>query len=90
MRGCYQYHKRVSGDKVDNVELDAEQGSYAGAACGETSDTAAKNTECPEGHSVRQPAGTWGYVFQIIFQVYYFQINSNLSLLGVIFSLFHL
>ena len=90
MRGCYQYQKRVSGDKVDNVELDAEQGCYEGATCGETSNTAAKNPECPERHSARQPAGTWSYVFQIIFQVYYFQKNSNLSLLGLIFSLFHL
>ncbi|XVF54099.1 hypothetical protein PTKIN_Ptkin05aG0153700 [Pterospermum kingtungense] len=72
MRGCYQYHKRVGGDKVDNVELDAEQGSYAaGAACGEaSSSSAAKNPECPQGqHSTRQPASTWAYVFQIIFQM---------------------
>ncbi|XP_021292244.1 uncharacterized protein LOC110422592 isoform X1 [Herrania umbratica] len=69
MRGCYQYHKRVSGDKVDNVELDAEQGSYADTTGGETSDNAEKNPEFPEGHSVRQPAGTSGYVFQIIFQM---------------------
>ncbi|KAK6261199.1 hypothetical protein QUC31_007015 [Theobroma cacao] len=69
MRGCYQYHKRVSGDKVDNVELDAEQGSYEDTIGGETSNNAGKNPECPEGHSVRQPAGTSGYVFQIIFQM---------------------
>ncbi|XVE54971.1 hypothetical protein DITRI_Ditri03aG0124000 [Diplodiscus trichospermus] len=70
MRGCYKYHKRVSGDKVDNVELDAEQGSHAGAASGETStNTAAKNPECPQEHSSSQPVATWGYVFQIIFQM---------------------
>ncbi|XVF09325.1 hypothetical protein REPUB_Repub07fG0082800 [Reevesia pubescens] len=69
MRGCYRYHKRVSGDKVDNVELDAEHGSYAGAACEETSNNAAKNPEYDEGHSVHQPAGTLGYVFQIVFQM---------------------
>ncbi|XP_039040368.1 uncharacterized protein LOC120178641 isoform X3 [Hibiscus syriacus] len=71
IRGCYQYHKRVSGDKVDNVELDAEQGNHAGAASGETSINAGKiiSPEPPEGHLVRQRAGTWGYVFQIIFQL---------------------
>ncbi|KAE8726199.1 UDP-N-acetylglucosamine--N-acetylmuramyl- pyrophosphoryl-undecaprenol N-acetylglucosamine transferase isoform 3 [Hibiscus syriacus] len=68
MRGCYRYHKRVSGDKVDNVELDAEQGSNAGAASGETSNNAEKIVNS-EGHFVRQRAGTWGYVFQIIFQM---------------------
>ncbi|XP_022738651.1 uncharacterized protein LOC111291272 isoform X2 [Durio zibethinus] len=63
MRGCYQYHKTVSGDKVDNVELDSEQG------CNASEETSAKNPECPEEQSVRQPAGTWGYVFQVIFQM---------------------
>ncbi|KAK8657052.1 hypothetical protein V6N13_035315 [Hibiscus sabdariffa] len=71
MHGCYQYHKRVSGDKVDNVELDAEQGNDASAASGETSNNGEKNVnpEPPEGHFVRQRAGFWGYVFQIIFQM---------------------
>ncbi|KAK8536979.1 hypothetical protein V6N13_041933 [Hibiscus sabdariffa] len=71
MHGCYQYQKRVSGDKVDNVELDAEQGNDASAASGETSNTGEKNVnpEPPEGHFVRQRAGPWGYVFQIIFQM---------------------
>ncbi|KAF5730860.1 hypothetical protein HS088_TW19G00460 [Tripterygium wilfordii] len=32
MYGCYQYHKRVGGDKVDNVEVDAEQGTSAAPA----------------------------------------------------------
>ncbi|KAE8663932.1 Detected protein of confused Function [Hibiscus syriacus] len=63
--------QKVSGDKVDNVELDAEQGNHAGAASGETSINAGKiiSPEPPEGHLVRQRAGTWGYVFQIIFQM---------------------
>ncbi|KAK8569366.1 hypothetical protein V6N13_046427 [Hibiscus sabdariffa] len=67
MRGCYQYHKRVTGDKVDNVELDAEQGNDA---FGETPNNAEKILNPrPEGHFVSQRAGTWGYVFQIIFQM---------------------
>ncbi|KAK8521472.1 hypothetical protein V6N12_005375 [Hibiscus sabdariffa] len=67
MRGCYQYHKRVTGDKVDNVELDAEQGNDAS---GETPNNAEKILNPrPEGHFVRRRADTWGYVFQIIFQM---------------------
>ncbi|KAK8981391.1 hypothetical protein V6N11_027813 [Hibiscus sabdariffa] len=67
MRGCYQDHKRVTGDKVDNVELDAEQGKDA---FGETPNNAEKILNPrPEGHFVSQRAGTWGYVFQIIFQM---------------------
>ncbi|OMO67613.1 hypothetical protein COLO4_30067 [Corchorus olitorius] len=70
MRGCYLYHKRVSGDKVGNVELDTEQGSCADGTCGENSNNAAKNPEDPpQGHSLSQPAGIWAYVFQIIFQM---------------------
>ena len=71
MRGCYQYHKKAGGDRVDNVEVDTEQGS-----CVSTSDSqdskmsnpskiSGPNTQC----HVREPAGFWGYVFQIIFQV---------------------
>ncbi|KAK8699489.1 hypothetical protein V6N13_115572 [Hibiscus sabdariffa] len=67
MRGCYQYHRRVTGDKVDNVELDAEQGNNAS---GETPNNAEKILNPrPEGHFARQRADTWGYVFQIIFQM---------------------
>ncbi|KAL4348747.1 hypothetical protein GQ457_17G027060 [Hibiscus cannabinus] len=67
MRGCYQDHKRVTGDKVDNVELDAEQGKDA---FGETPNNAEKILNPRhEGHFVSQRAGTWGYVFQIIFQM---------------------
>ncbi|KAA3488979.1 UDP-N-acetylglucosamine--N-acetylmuramyl-pyrophosphoryl-undecaprenol N-acetylglucosamine transferase isoform 3 [Gossypium australe] len=74
IRGCYQYHKSVSGDRVDNVELDAEQGNHAAVAtaCGETSSNIAEkniNPEHPQVHFVRRRADTWGYVFQMIFQM---------------------
>ncbi|CAK9311962.1 unnamed protein product [Citrullus colocynthis] len=69
INGCYQYQKKVSGEKVDNVEGDAEQGTSAGGNGSITSNTE-KNPSLREEHClVRQRAGFWGYVFQIIFQM---------------------
>ncbi|KAF3437013.1 hypothetical protein FNV43_RR19766 [Rhamnella rubrinervis] len=71
MRGCYLHHKKASGEKVDNVEVDTEQGSYVTPVHGEIPNTS--NTEKSLGpnveHHARQPAGFSGYVFQIIFQM---------------------
>lgn len=68
--GCYQYHKTVGGDKVDNVEVDAEHGNFVTPAPGESSSNAEKLTNTHgEFNNTRQPAGFWGYFFQIIFQV---------------------
>lgn len=72
MRGCFLHHKKASGDKVDNVEVDTEQGSYVTPVHEEIPSTT--NTEKSLGtnnveHHAREPAGFWGYVFQIIFQV---------------------
>ncbi|KAL5748088.1 hypothetical protein ACOSQ2_025385 [Xanthoceras sorbifolium] len=41
---CYQYHKSVSRDKVDNVEGDAEQGTFVLAPShgGENSNSSSK------------------------------------------------
>ncbi|WCJ36087.1 hypothetical protein M5689_017307 [Euphorbia peplus] len=58
MRGCYVYHKRVGGDKVDNVEMDTEKGN----CCRDSSD-------CNEQSGIRQPAGNLVFLFQIIFQM---------------------
>ncbi|KDO69607.1 hypothetical protein CISIN_1g019102mg [Citrus sinensis] len=70
MYGCYQYHKSLGGDKVDNVEGDAEQGICATpAVLGESSNSSAKHTSSREEFNARRPAGFWGYVFQIIFQM---------------------
>lgn len=72
MYGCYQYHKSLGGDKVDNVEGDAEQGICATpAVLGESSNSSAKHTSSREEFNARRPAGFWGYVFQIIFQVHF-------------------
>lgn len=71
MRGCYLHHKKASGDKVDNVEVDTEQGSYVTPVHGEIPNTSntAKSSGANVEHHARQPAGFLGYVFQIIFQV---------------------
>ncbi|KAI4343746.1 hypothetical protein L6164_011056 [Bauhinia variegata] len=66
MYGCYQYHKKASGDKVDNVDGDAEQGIYDGTALPQSCN---KSLAPPEERLVRQPAGLWGYTFQVIFQM---------------------
>ncbi|KAH8493032.1 hypothetical protein H0E87_022335 [Populus deltoides] len=71
MRGCYQYHKRVGGDRVDNVEADAEQGCCVTSALGKGSNTsmAMESSNSHEILDVRQPAGKWAFIFQIIFQM---------------------
>ncbi|XP_034215079.1 uncharacterized protein LOC117627222 isoform X1 [Prunus dulcis] len=72
MRGCYQYHKKTAGDKVESFEVDTEQGTFVSPPLGVNSGTSA--TDKASGSHVeqpqaRQPAGFWGYVFQIIFQM---------------------
>lgn len=71
MYGCYQYHKKAGGDKVD-IELDTEQGTCGATPHGENSKMSvpSKTSGPHEQHDhLRKPAGIWGYVFQIIFQV---------------------
>ncbi|KAM7273371.1 hypothetical protein ACFE04_028035 [Oxalis oulophora] len=56
--GCYQYHRRLSGEKVDNFEVNAEQG------------TMEKGLELRnERLDDRKTAGLWVYLFQITFQM---------------------
>ena len=71
MHGCYQYHKKATGDKVDIVDVDAEQGMYGDPALSKSSNEYGEDKvlEAPEEHLVREHAGTWAYIFQIIFQV---------------------
>ncbi|KAK9278425.1 hypothetical protein L1049_027990 [Liquidambar formosana] len=71
MYGCYRYHNRVGGDRVDNVALDAEQGTNVTPTHVENSNMSniVKCLGSPEEHHVRQTAGIWGYAFQIIFQM---------------------
>ncbi|XP_061366836.1 uncharacterized protein LOC133309977 [Gastrolobium bilobum] len=71
MHGCYHHHKKASGDKVDHVDGDAEQGNFDASSLPRSSNPSSheKGLGAPEGHAIRQPAGTWGYIFQIIFQM---------------------
>ncbi|AED97680.1 hypothetical protein AtNW77_Chr5g0149591 [Arabidopsis thaliana] len=59
LHGCYQYNKRAAGDRVDSIEaIDSERARSKGA----------DNTIQQSQYS-SNPAGFWGYVFQIIFQM---------------------
>lgn len=71
MYGCYQHHKKAGGDRVDNVEVDTEQGtSEAGAQGGISKMSDPSKSSVPhEPHHLNKPAGFWGYAFQIIFQM---------------------
>ncbi|KAK7265676.1 hypothetical protein RJT34_33299 [Clitoria ternatea] len=72
MHGCYQHHKKASGDKVENVDGDAEQGTYDAPPTLPQSPNPSTNEKglgAPQEHLIRQPAGTWGYIFQILFQM---------------------
>lgn len=72
MHGCYQHHKKSSGDnKVDNVDGDTEQGTFDVHILPQSSNASdqEKNLGASEEVIVRQHAGTWGYIFQIIFQI---------------------
>ncbi|CAL0320007.1 unnamed protein product [Lupinus luteus] len=61
--GCYQHHKKATGDKVDNVDGDAELGTYGSNATNQEKSFGATED------LVHQYAGTWGYIFQIMFQM---------------------
>ncbi|KAF8378268.1 hypothetical protein HHK36_029607 [Tetracentron sinense] len=68
--GCYKYRNRVDGDKVDQVGLDAERGTYVAPPLGGNANISkmGKSLDSLE-HHVRKTAGIWGYVFQVIFQM---------------------
>ncbi|KAB1216624.1 hypothetical protein CJ030_MR4G007815 [Morella rubra] len=75
MHGCYQYHRKAGGDRVDNVDADTELGTWVATAPapGESSKTSNPNPSKSSGPheqgQPRKPAGIWGYIFQIIFQM---------------------
>ncbi|PKI37908.1 hypothetical protein CRG98_041683 [Punica granatum] len=60
--GCYEYHRRLVGDKVENMEIDSEHGTYI--ANGPLS-----SNKKPIPREGRKPADIWGYLFQITFQM---------------------
>lgn len=68
MHGCYQHHKKASGDKVNNVDEYSEQGIDDACTMPQSSNPSSHDKAPPE-HIVRQHAGIWGYIFQIMFQI---------------------
>lgn len=66
--GCYEYHNRAAGEKVDNVEVDSERGTFASSEPRDNSNaiSTAKNSLQ---HNARKRANIWGYLFQIMFQM---------------------
>lgn len=63
MYGCYEYHNKIIGDKVDNKQIDSERGDYLAS-------NAAKSTLSTHQLDRARPiAGFWGYLLQIIYQM---------------------
>ncbi|CAL5327271.1 unnamed protein product [Camellia sinensis] len=72
MYGCYRYHKKVSGDRIHTEDFDAEQGNNTTPKNLENSNASNGKKLSPgpnQEREVRQTAGFWGYMFQIIFQM---------------------
>jgi len=74
MHGCYQHHKKASGDKVNNVDGYSEQGINDACTLPQSFNPSSHD-KAPQEHIIRQHAGIWGYVFQIMFQVNFAQIH---------------
>ncbi|KAK4779213.1 hypothetical protein SAY86_006741 [Trapa natans] len=66
MYGCHEYQCRLPGDKMDTMEIDLEQGSHSAYELASGSNTFNKEPTSQEGSEM---ADTWGYMFQIIFQM---------------------
>ncbi|KAF9626678.1 hypothetical protein IFM89_038773 [Coptis chinensis] len=66
--GCYKYRNKVSGARMGS---DAEQGMYVSPTHDENTNAcnSEKNSVPQDQDPVRQTAGTWGYIFQVIFQM---------------------
>ncbi|KAI3931313.1 hypothetical protein MKX01_040230 [Papaver californicum] len=65
--GCYQYCTRAVGD---HVMLDEDRGSYVAPMPEENGNEGnISKSWVPEQHYVCKTAGTWGYIFQTMFQM---------------------
>ncbi|KAF1875906.1 hypothetical protein Lal_00006537, partial [Lupinus albus] len=71
MYGCYLHHKKSSGDKIDNVDGDADKrtGDAHSVPQSYNPSNHEKGLRNPEEHLVHKSAGICGYIFQIIFQI---------------------
>ncbi|CAL5198251.1 unnamed protein product [Lathyrus oleraceus] len=68
MHGCYQHHKKASGDKVNNVDGDSEQGIDDSSILPQSSNPSSHDKSQQE-VIVRKHAGIWSYIFQILYQI---------------------
>ncbi|XP_057951498.1 uncharacterized protein LOC131146148 [Malania oleifera] len=71
--GCYQYHNRIGGDRIDNEGFDAEQGTNVDVVPKHRENSNRTSLSKASGHPLalhnQRAAGFWAYVFQIIFQM---------------------
>ncbi|XP_077253593.1 uncharacterized protein LOC143892685 isoform X2 [Tasmannia lanceolata] len=70
MYGCYQIRHKVGGDKVRLMTLDTERGTYVAPMLDGNANECrtTKSSVHQEEHCIRQTAGIWGYVLQIVYQ----------------------
>ncbi|PIN20260.1 hypothetical protein CDL12_07052 [Handroanthus impetiginosus] len=66
MHGCYNY---MNHQTHDDQHFDTELGSYEPSTTLQTSHNATKGMNLNQENRVRQKAGFFGYIFQIIFQM---------------------
>ncbi|PSS28500.1 UPF0641 membrane protein like [Actinidia chinensis var. chinensis] len=69
--GCFQCRYEVGGDGADHVPLDEEQGTCVSPTLAENDNfpNTPKNMTSQKESGIHIPAGVWGYVFQIIYQI---------------------
>jgi len=70
--GCCYYRRVLGGDRVNHETLDAERGTYIAPTPGEeivNISISDKSLDTSQEPRTRQIASSWGYVFQIAFQV---------------------
>ncbi|KAF7136633.1 hypothetical protein RHSIM_Rhsim08G0173700 [Rhododendron simsii] len=66
MYGCFQNHNKVGGEETYKETFDAEQGTYVKNP---NASKGGKHSRSDQPLQVRQTAGLWGYIFQIVFQM---------------------
>ncbi|XP_059656157.1 uncharacterized protein LOC132303090 [Cornus florida] len=69
--GCCQNCNEVGGDRVDQLGLDADRGTFLAPTFGENENMPiiSKSLNTNEEPHVRKPASIWGYAFQTTFQM---------------------
>ncbi|KAI4329537.1 hypothetical protein MLD38_027916 [Melastoma candidum] len=65
--GCYNYHYRAAGEKIDSVDIDSERGSYTGMThTRQLSHDSANTTKSSISNGgAQKTASGWGYIFQM-------------------------